>query len=250
MTFWTPINGATAGGSSSPRAELREMLDPTNLGVTWSGAGESVQDALLKVMQVPRDGIVIVGQVHGYGSAPLILLYYRYDFAKQTGRVIAKLQGLPEQGPPYTNHVLATDIALGETFSYQMKVSHNVAMASANGGPVATMAMDPAWNSETFYFKAGAYLHMHGDSATEGARVKFYRLAASHPNDGLFVNSPAAPALPGPAVRHRRSRWRHLEAGQRPSAGRPDAGRRRPGQRHPGSRDRLRHRPLVRDPGA
>ncbi|BCA27906.1 MULTISPECIES: polysaccharide lyase family 7 protein [Pseudomonadaceae] len=192
MTFWTPINGATAGGSSSPRAELREMLDPTNLGVTWSGAGESVQDALLKVMQVPRDGIVIVGQVHGYGSAPLILLYYRYDFSKQTGRVIAKLQGLPEQGPPYTNHVLATNIALGETFSYQMKVSHNVAMASANGGPVATMAMDPAWNSETFYFKAGAYLHMHGDSATEGARVKFYRLAASHPNDGLLINSPAA----------------------------------------------------------
>ncbi|WP_350448212.1 polysaccharide lyase family 7 protein [Pseudomonas solani] len=192
LSFWTPVNGATAGGSSSPRSELREMLDPSNLGLTWSGAGESVQDALLKVMQVPSDGLVIVGQVHGYGSAPLILLYYRYDFAKKTGRVIAKLQGLPEQGLPYTNHVLATDIALGETFSYQMRVSSNVAMASANGGAVATMAMDPAWNSETFYFKAGAYLHMHGDSATEGARVKFYRLAASHPNDGLFVNSPAA----------------------------------------------------------
>ncbi|WP_240923316.1 polysaccharide lyase family 7 protein [Metapseudomonas otitidis] len=144
------------------------------------------------VSRRPRDGIVIVGKAHGYGSAPLILIYYRYDFAKQTGRVIAKLQGLPEQGLPYTNHVLATDIALGETFSYQMKVSHNVAMASANGGPVAAMAMDPAWNSETFYFKAGAYLHMHGDSDTEGARVKFYPLAASHPNDGLLVNSPAA----------------------------------------------------------
>lgn len=192
MTFWAPLNGATAGGSSSPRAELREMLDPGNLSVTWNGAGNSLQDALVKVTQVPSDGIVIVGQVHGYGSAPLILLYYRYDASKQTGRVIAKLQGLPEQGPPFTNHVLAENIKLGEAFNYQMRVSNNVAMASANGGPVARMAMDPAWNSETFYFKAGAYLHMHGDSASEGGRAKFYRLAASHPNDGLLVNSPAA----------------------------------------------------------
>ncbi|MGP0170973.1 polysaccharide lyase family 7 protein [Pseudomonas sp. NCHU5208] len=192
MTFWTPINGATAGGSSSPRAELREMLDPSNLSMTWSGAGESVQDAMLKVMQVPRDGIVIVGQVHGYRSAPLIMVYYRYDAARQTGRVIAKLQGLPEQGPPFTTHTLANDIDLGETFSYQMRVSKNVATASVNGGPSARMPLDPAWNDHTFYFKAGAYLHMHGDSASEGARVKFYRLAASHPNDGLAITSTAA----------------------------------------------------------
>lgn len=192
MTFWTPINGATAGGSSSPRTELREMLDPSNLSMTWSGAGESVQDALLKVTQVPRDGLVIVGQVHGYGSAPLIMVYYRYDAARQTGRIVAKLQGLPEQGPPFTTHTLASDVELGETFSYQMRVSKNVAIASANGGPAARMPLDPAWNSHTFYFKAGAYLHMHGDSASEGARVKFYRLAASHPNDGLSITSAAA----------------------------------------------------------
>lgn len=192
MTFWVPVNGATAGGSSSPRSELREMLDPSSLAVNWSGAGTSVQDALVKVMQVPSDGIVIVGQVHGYGSAPLIMIYYRYDAARQSGQVIAKLQGLPEQGPPYTNHVLAGDVKLGEAFRYQLKVSNNLAMASVNGGTPARMAMDPAWSVETFYFKAGAYLHMHGDSATEGARVKFYRLAASHPDNGLEVTSNAA----------------------------------------------------------
>ncbi|HLD65484.1 MAG TPA: polysaccharide lyase family 7 protein [Pseudomonas sp.] len=191
MTFWAPVNGATAGGSGSPRAELREMLDPSNLGVTWNAAGTSVQDALVKVTQVPSDGIVIIGQVHGYGSAPLIMIYYRYDQVSRSGRVIAKLQGLPEQGPPFTNHTLASGVALGQVFSYQLKVSDNVAMASVNGGPPARMVMDPAWNGETFYFKAGAYLHMHGDSASEGGRVKFYRLAASHPNDGLLINSRA-----------------------------------------------------------
>jgi hypothetical protein len=144
MTFWAPIDGATVGGSSSPRSELREMLDPGNGGVTWNGAGSSVLDALVKVTQVPSDGIVIVGQVHGYGSPPLIMIYYRYDHAAGTGRVIAKLQETPVQGPPYSNHTLATDVDLGETFSYQLKVQNNRAMASVNGHTPVSMAMSPA----------------------------------------------------------------------------------------------------------
>ena len=192
MTFWAPINGATVGGSSSPRSELREMQDPSNGSATWNGAGSSALDVLVKVTQVPGDGIVIVGQVHGYGSPPLIMIYYRYDHAAGTGRVIAKLQETPVQGPPYSNHTLASNVDLGETFSYQLKVQNNRAMASVNGHTPVSMAMSPAWDGETFYFKAGAYLHMHGSSATEGGRVKFYRLAASHPNDGLRIDSPAA----------------------------------------------------------
>jgi hypothetical protein len=191
MTFWTPINGATVGGSTSPRSELREVMDPSNWSQTWNGSGTSVLDALVKVTQVPSDGIVIVGQVHGYHSAPLIMIYYRYDHAAGTGKIVAKLQGTPVQGPPYTNHTLATDVDLGEAFSYQLKVQNNQAMASVDGGTPAQMAMSPAWDGETFYFKAGSYLHLHGTSATEGGRAKFYRLAASHPNDGLRISSPA-----------------------------------------------------------
>ena len=185
MTFWAPLNGATIGGSSSPRAELREVP------LVWNGAGTSILDAMVKVVQVPSDGLVIVGQVHGHGSPPLIMIYYLYDHARGTGQVIAKLQATPVQGPPYSKHVLARDIGLGETFSYQLRVENNWAMAAVNKGTPARMAMSPAWDGEHFYFKAGAYLHMHGDSASEGARVKFYRLAASHPNDGLRINSRA-----------------------------------------------------------
>ena len=180
-----PLNGATIGGSSSPRSELREFP------LIWNGAGSSVLDAMVKVVQVPSDGLVIVGQVHGHGSPPLIMIYYLYDHAAGTGQVIAKLQETPIQGPPYSKHVLATGVDLGETFSYQLKVENNHAMASVDGGEPARMAMSPAWDGENFYFKAGAYLHMHGDSASEGGRVKFYRLAASHPNDGLLINSRA-----------------------------------------------------------
>lgn len=193
MTFWAPINGATIGGSSSPRSELREVP------LVWNGAGTSTLDAMLKVTQVPRDGMVIVGQVHGHGSPPLIMIYYHYDHDAGTGQVVAKLQETPIQGPPYSKHILARNVDLGETFSYQLKVENNWAMASVDGGTPARMAMSPAWDGENFYFKAGAYLHMHGDSATEGARVKFYRLAASHPNDGLQINSRAilSPARAG-----------------------------------------------------
>jgi len=196
MTFWTPINGATAGGSSSPRSELREMMDPSNLGVTWDNTGTSFMDAMVRVMQVPSDGIVIIGQAHGLGVAPLVMVYFRYDPVAKTGQVIAKLQGLPEQGLPYTNHVLARGIKLGQAFTYQIKVRHNgsngIASASVNNGAEAQMVMDHAWDNETFYFKAGSYLHMAGTSSTEGGLVKFYRLAVSHPANGLQIISNAA----------------------------------------------------------
>ncbi|MES2818161.1 MAG: polysaccharide lyase family 7 protein [Pseudomonadota bacterium] len=198
MTFWAPLNGAASGGSSSPRSELREMIDPSSNAINWDSSGTALLDAQLKVMQVPSsDGTVIVGQVHGYNSAPLVLVYYRYNAISKTGRLIAKLQGTPIQGPPFWQHVIADDIKLGQAFTYQIRVERTesgpaVASVSANNGPAATMTMDPSWDTETFYFKAGSYLHSHGSSATEGALVKFYRLAASHPANGLTIVTNAA----------------------------------------------------------
>lgn len=198
MSFWTPVNGATTGGSNHPRSELREMIDASTNAVNWDSYGTSILDAQAKVIQVPpSDGMVIVGQVHGHGSAPLVLVYYKYDAAKKTGKLYAKLQGTPIQGPPFWQHVVASDIRLGQAFTYQIKVSRSagepaIAAVSANNGVPATMTMAASWDPETFYFKAGSYLHTYGTSATEGALVKFYRLAASHPANGLTISSNAA----------------------------------------------------------
>src|SRR5690606_29847374 len=76
MTFWTPVNGATIGGSSSPRSELREMLVPGSTDVNWDVHSTSFLDAQVRVLQVPSDGKVIVGQAHGHGAPPLIMVYY------------------------------------------------------------------------------------------------------------------------------------------------------------------------------
>lgn len=198
MTFWAPLNGATTGGSKHPRSELREMIDGSSNAVNWDSFGTAILDAQVRVMRVPADGKVIIGQVHGHGSAPLVLLYYKYDHAKQTGTVMVKLQGTPIQGPPFTQNVIATNIKLGERFIYNIKVERQpnggpaIASASVNNGTPASMVMDPSWDAEHFYFKAGSYLHTYGDSATEGALVKFYRLAASHPANGLLITTSAS----------------------------------------------------------
>lgn len=195
MTFWTPVNGAIANSASTPRTELRERRGSSELGTSWSAAGHSQQEALVKVLQVPNDGTVFigevqsVGQVQGVGSAPLIMLYYQYIPLLGSGRVLARVQGLPHPRQRYSIYTLAYDVPLGQSFSYKLQVSENVASASVNGGPVVRSVMDPAWIGISFYFKAGAKLLRRGDSASEGARVKFYRLAVSHPNDGLLINS-------------------------------------------------------------
>jgi hypothetical protein len=194
MTFWAPMNGTTRGGSNHPRSELREMIDPTSNDVNWDSYGTSFLDAKVRVMQVPSDGIVIIGQAHGHGVAPLVMVYYRYNAATGTGRVMAKMQGTPVQGPPYTQHVIGENIKLGQAFTYKIKVERQVdgpaiATASTNYGSPAQMTMHSSWNDETFYFKAGSYLHSYGTSSTEGALVKFYRLATSHPADGLRNNT-------------------------------------------------------------
>ena len=192
MTFWTPVNGLAGGGSPKPRSELREMIDPGNSRVNWQIGATSILEAQLRVAQVPDDGVVIIGQVHGLVFPPLVLVYYHYDFASQSGQVIAKLQTLPTQGTPFNKQVLASEIKLGQAFVYQIQIDAGVASVQVNSGPIAEMAIDPAWDEDTFYFKAGAYLHSASDDPDEGARVKFYRLAASHPAAGLTITSKAA----------------------------------------------------------
>jgi hypothetical protein len=194
MTLWTPVNGVTAGGSRHPRNEFRELIDPSSHEVNWNSFGNSILEAKLRVMQVPRDGILIVGQVHGFDAAPLVLVYYRYDAVKQTGRVFTKLQGTPVLGPPYSQHVIANNVKLGQAFSYLIKVERQpggpaVVSVSANNGNPATMVMDASWDGVGMYFKAGSYLHTYGSSSTEGGLAKFYLLATSHPANGLSITS-------------------------------------------------------------
>src|SRR5206468_4514274 len=48
MLFWCPVDGATTSGSSYPRSELREMLNPSSTSVNWMGYGTHILSAQCK----------------------------------------------------------------------------------------------------------------------------------------------------------------------------------------------------------
>lgn len=193
MTFWAPANGALSPRSDYARSELREMLDPASNAVNWDSQGSAYLDARLRVLQAPvGNGIVTVGQIHAYELMPLVALYYQYDFASQTGSLMAKIQENPADPQQFKRYRVAEGIALGQAFIYRLGMSRNEdgiaeVLIDINGTPATRVALAPAWDNQRFYFKAGAYLNSRSASNEDGARVKFYRLATSHPDAGLLI---------------------------------------------------------------
>ncbi|WP_425572429.1 polysaccharide lyase family 7 protein [Novipirellula caenicola] len=63
----------TTEGTEFLRSELREMPDPD---VNWPAQGTHILDARCRVMQIPSNSNVIIGQSHSYTgkTKPLIRL--------------------------------------------------------------------------------------------------------------------------------------------------------------------------------
>lgn len=198
MTFWAPANGALSARANYARAELRQMIDPSSNAVNWDNQGRAHLDARLRVLQVPvSNGLVAVGQIHAYEAMPLATLYYQYDMDAQNGRLFATVKESPESTEEGKRYTVAQGIQLGQAFIYRLGMARNrdgvaeVAI-SVNGSPALQVPLDPAWDSRTFYFKAGALLNSRSDNGEDGARVKFYRLATSHPAAGLHITQLSA----------------------------------------------------------
>src|SRR5207253_8811798 len=66
--------------------------------------------------------------------------------------------------------------------NYQMQVVDGVALVTVNGVTKShnIFADDPVWKNMTYYFKAGAYLQDNLGPPTEGGRVSFYQISATH----------------------------------------------------------------------
>src|SRR2546423_4363457 len=61
MIFWCPVTGATTSGSTYPRSELREMLNPNDATVNWLANGTHILRGQCKVTQQPSAGAIIIG---------------------------------------------------------------------------------------------------------------------------------------------------------------------------------------------
>ena len=180
------INGATTSGSSFPRSELREQMIAGSDSANWYAAGNAVLEAQLTINEVPSaTGKIVVGQIHGVDAVPLVKLRYVY-----TASGGGKLDALVKATPSSTSDIsyrLASNLPLKTRFDYRIAVSRGVMTLSVNNEPPVQHVISSQWASTGLYFKAGAYVQANGSSSTDIGRVTFYRLAASHPENGLTV---------------------------------------------------------------
>ncbi|MFM1769198.1 MAG: hypothetical protein RJA22_1727 [Verrucomicrobiota bacterium] len=196
MVFWAPVTGGTTSGSSFPRSELREQLNPPDNRINWSTRGTHVLEAACRVRRLPSTGKVILGQIHGYlGDArPLLKLMYNQGIPE------AQCKLSPDEDAEVSLFFPASP--LNSLITYRIEVEDGLLRVTVNGNQHAfhILASDPAWADQTFYFKAGAYVLDNAGTSAEGGRVDFYHLATVHTNHPAdppaIVTEPASISAP------------------------------------------------------
>ena len=177
MVFWAPINGATTGGTSFPRSELRELINTNDTSVDWTPYGTHILNAQVKVLQAPTSTKeVIIGQIHGYSGAALPTVKVIYDNAKvhATIKTNSNDDGSDFDFPSVTS-------GLSNTITYTIQVVNGLVSVTINGktNSYNIFQSDPNYTNETQYFKAGDYCQADScsnPSNADGARIAFYAL--------------------------------------------------------------------------
>jgi hypothetical protein len=187
LVFSCPVTGGTTSASDYPRCELREVLVATNNNVNWMGYGRHVLTARCTVTQTPSSGKIIMGQIHSFTGNAFPLAKLQFD----NGVV----EALVKTSPNSTNETDLTlaKVNLGDPIWYQIKLEDGLLSITVNGAnqSVDVFQADPAWSTQTFYFKAGNYCQDNTGTADEGSVVSFSQLNVSH----------VLPSNPGPLVR-------------------------------------------------
>jgi PKD repeat protein len=180
MVFWAPINGATTSGSSYPRSELRELIDPSSSTVNWIPYGTHILNAQCKVLQVgPTNKKVIIGQIHAYSSAalPTVKMYY------SDGKVYGTIKtNSTDDTSDYT--FASVNVTTNKPIIYQIKVVNGLVTLTYSNSTYSynIFQSDPNYTNETQYFKAGDYCQEYACSnpSNYGARVAFYAVNLTH----------------------------------------------------------------------
>ncbi|OAV45800.1 hypothetical protein A3850_004935 [Lewinella sp. 4G2] len=218
MVFWCPNNGRT-GGSTYPRNELREMMrrGDSSIGTkginknNWvfssstranqeaAGGVDGVLRATVAVDHVSETsdasfkiGRTIVGQIHASDDEPC-RLYYRKLPNNTRGSIYFAHE--PTTGPEQWYEMIgsrsdgiadpADGIALGEKFSYEIKVVGNALTVtiSREGKPDVVTEVDmtdSGFADDWMYFKAGNYNQNNAGDAGEYAQVSIFALDVTH----------------------------------------------------------------------
>lgn len=153
VRFRSHCNGATTGGSSYPRTELREMKpgDPTKKA-EWNPADGTVRrlEAEVKVTHVPSTPghkRVSIGQIHG-GDDDLLQIMYDAD-KKAVGYTWPD-----DDGEGRWKKNLIQNYTLGTWFTYRIEAGRGTVRIVIDG---KEKAVENGVDSPKCYFKAGAY---------------------------------------------------------------------------------------------
>lgn len=193
MVFYAPANGATTKGSSYARSELREMNGSEK--AAWDLRKGGFMSATLEVDAAPnRDGVggrLVVGQIHGQDDE-LVRLYWEngtvYFVNDQAGSSNSETKFILKDSTGAT-----PDISLNERFSYTINAKgSNLEVDVHADGKVyeSSTKINSVWKSDTFYFKAGAYLGANESNGSGAGQASFYALDVNH--DGRVTTPPTS----------------------------------------------------------
>jgi hypothetical protein len=178
IVFWAPVSGSTTKNSDYPRSELRETKTNGDLfNWDYTAYAHNHLHAEMAVNQIPSTKKIVIGQIHGESTHPMLKLYY-YDGA------IRALWRKKYNGDD-AEVVLAQGVPLNAKFQYDIDVSKSgvLTLSATVNGKTQTWAgqLDNAsYKSDTQYFKAGVYVQDNEGSGSEGGRTTFYDLKIVH----------------------------------------------------------------------
>jgi Ca2+-binding RTX toxin-like protein len=203
MTFVAPVEGATTSGSSYARSELREMNGTAN--AAWNLQTGGFMSATLEVDAAPnRDGAggkIVVGQIHGQDDE-LVRLYW------ENGKLyFANDQAGSNNSETKFYFVNASgqqpDVSLDERFSYTINAKgDNLEVTVFADGQIykSVSKINSVWQSDTFYFKAGAYLGANESNGSGYGQTSFYALSFNHNGTGTTPTEPTPTPNPTPGA--------------------------------------------------
>ncbi len=170
VRFRAAVNGVTTGGSSYPRAELREMTDDGEEGAAWSTTdGTHTLVVTEAFTALPKDKPHLVGaQVHGGDDDVTV---FRLE-----GRRLYITDGDDRH-----HHLVTDDYRLGTEFEAKFVAEDGEIDVYYNGKRHTTISHD----GDTNYFKAGAYTQANCDNSDPCAaknygEVRIFGLEVSH----------------------------------------------------------------------
>jgi len=187
MVFYVPVNGGTAG-SSYPRSELREMVDPSSSSVGWAINGTHTMSASTTVTQEPSNGKIVIAQVDSMTDDILAKIQWDND------RIRVQLRQINSDGSSgsYENYWFNdgnTSFPIGTTFDWDMTIEDGVLFVTVNGETAthdfALLSTTPSdYADDAFYFSAGSQPQDNtlNDPAgeTEAGEVLFHTFDVTH----------------------------------------------------------------------